>query len=97
RVPYSEAEQFYVALKKLGVPAKVIQYAGMPHGISGSWNQVHRMLNELRWLDTYLKPGKVSERSALSSRGAQRRGTYGASLVAGHCDGDGRSLVAALL
>jgi len=50
----------YVALKKNGVPAKVIQYANMPHSISGSWNQVHRMLNELHWLDTYLKPGKVS-------------------------------------
>ena len=56
RVPYSEAEQMYVALKKNGVPAKVIQYAGMPHSISGSWNVVHRMLNERRWLDTYLKP-----------------------------------------
>jgi dipeptidyl aminopeptidase/acylaminoacyl peptidase len=56
RVPYSEAEQMYVALKKNGVPAKVIQYAGMPHGISGSWNQIHRMLHELKWLNTYLKP-----------------------------------------
>jgi len=60
RVPYSEAEQMFVALKKNGVPAKVIQYANMPHSISGSWNQIHRMLNELRWLDRYLKPGKVS-------------------------------------
>jgi dipeptidyl aminopeptidase/acylaminoacyl peptidase len=55
RVPYSEAEQMYVALKKLGVPARMIQYAGQAHGIGGSWNNVHRMLNELRWLDTYLK------------------------------------------
>jgi dipeptidyl aminopeptidase/acylaminoacyl peptidase len=45
----------FVALKKLGVPTKMIQYAGMPHGISGSWNNVHRMMNELRWIDTYLK------------------------------------------
>ena len=60
RVPYSEAEQMYVALKKNGVPAKVIQYANMPHSISGSWNQVHRMINELHWLDKYLKAGKVS-------------------------------------
>jgi dipeptidyl aminopeptidase/acylaminoacyl peptidase len=57
RVPYSEAEQFFVALKKNGVPAKVIQYEGMYHGISGSWNSVHRMLVELEWLDRYLKPG----------------------------------------
>lgn len=58
RVPYSEAEQMFVALKKNGVPAKMIQYQGMPHGISGSWNQVHRMLNELRWLDRWVKGGK---------------------------------------
>jgi dipeptidyl aminopeptidase/acylaminoacyl peptidase len=56
RVPYSEAEQMYVALKKNGVPARVIQYAGQPHGIAGSWNNVHRMLNELHWIDKYLKP-----------------------------------------
>ena len=60
RVPYSEAEQMYVALKKNGVPAKIIQYQGMAHGITGSWNQIHRMVNELKWLDRYLKPGKVS-------------------------------------
>ena len=35
RVPFSEAQQMYVALKKNGVPAKMIQYAGMPHGICG--------------------------------------------------------------
>jgi dipeptidyl aminopeptidase/acylaminoacyl peptidase len=55
RVPYSEAEQMYVALKKNGVPAKVILYAGQAHGISGSWNVVHRMLNERAWLDQWLK------------------------------------------
>ena len=56
RVPYSEAEQMFVALKKNGIPAKVIQYQGMAHGITGSWNNVHRMINELRWIDTYLRP-----------------------------------------
>jgi dipeptidyl aminopeptidase/acylaminoacyl peptidase len=55
RVPYSEAQQMYVALKKNGVPAKMIEYAGMPHGITGNWNVVHRMINERRWLDTWLK------------------------------------------
>ena len=60
RVPYSEAEQMYVALKKNGVPAKMIQYEGMAHSISGGWNQVHRMLNELRWLDRWVKGGDAS-------------------------------------
>jgi hypothetical protein len=38
----------------------MIQYAGMAHGITGSWNQVHRMLNERRWLDQYLTPANAS-------------------------------------
>ena len=56
RVPYAEAEQFYFALKKNGVPAKIIMYEGQSHGIAGHWNNVHRMLNELRWFEQYLRP-----------------------------------------
>lgn len=55
RVPFSEAEQMYVALKKNGVPAKMIRYDGMPHAISGNWNVVHRMIVERRWLDQWMK------------------------------------------
>ena len=55
RVPYSEAEQMYVALKKNGVPARVIQYEGQPHGIRGSWNAVHRMMHELAWFEQWMK------------------------------------------
>lgn len=55
RVPYEEGEQMYFALRRQGVPAKMIQYAGQPHGISGHWNNIHRMLNELHWFDTYIK------------------------------------------
>ena len=55
RVPYEEGEQMYFALRRRGIPAKMIQYAGQPHGIGGHWNNVHRMLNELAWWKTYLK------------------------------------------
>jgi dipeptidyl aminopeptidase/acylaminoacyl peptidase len=55
RVPYEEGEQMYFALKRRGIPAKMIQYAGQPHGIAGHWNNVHRMINELKWWETYLK------------------------------------------
>ena len=55
RVPYEEGEQMYFALKRRGVPAKMIQYAGQPHGISGHWNNVHRLLNEVSWWDKYLR------------------------------------------
>jgi len=64
RVPYEEAEQMYFAIRRQGVPAKMIQYAGQPHGISGHWNNVHRMLNELKWFDTYIKGRPVSSTSA---------------------------------
>ncbi len=56
RVPYEEGEQMYFALKRRGVPAKMIQYKDMPHGIRGHWNNVHRMMHELRWWETYVKP-----------------------------------------
>jgi dipeptidyl aminopeptidase/acylaminoacyl peptidase len=55
RVPYEEGEQMYFALRRRGIPAKMIMYKGQPHGISGNWNNVHRMLNELAWWEQYLK------------------------------------------
>ena len=64
RVPYEEGEQMYFALKRRGIPAKMIRYADQPHGIAGHWNNVHRMLNELQWWETYLK----SSQSAVSSK-----------------------------
>ncbi|MEJ2538977.1 MAG: S9 family peptidase [Gemmatimonadota bacterium] len=56
RVPLEGAIQLYTSLKKQGVPAELIIYEGMAHGIRGHWNNVHRMMNELRWWETYLKP-----------------------------------------
>ncbi len=55
RVPYEEGEQMYFALRRRGVPAKMIQYAGQPHGIGGHWNNVHRMIHELQWWDRWLR------------------------------------------
>jgi dipeptidyl aminopeptidase/acylaminoacyl peptidase len=57
RVPLEGAIQLYTCLKKIGTPTRMIIYEGQAHGISGHWNNVHRMLNELRWWETYLKPG----------------------------------------
>jgi dipeptidyl aminopeptidase/acylaminoacyl peptidase len=56
RVPLEGAIQLYTCLKKLSVPTKMIIYEGQAHGISGHWNNVHRMMNELGWWETYLKP-----------------------------------------
>lgn len=56
RVPLSGAIQLYTCFKRQGVPAKLIIYEGMAHGIRGHWNNIHRMMHELRWWDTYLMP-----------------------------------------
>lgn len=56
RVPLEGAIQLYTSLKKQRVPAELIVYEGQAHGIRGHWNNVHRMMNELRWWETYLKP-----------------------------------------
>ena len=66
RVPLEGAIQLYTSLKKQRVPTELIIYDGMAHGIRGHWNNVHRMMNELRWWETYLKP--TSDR--LSSDGS---------------------------
>jgi dipeptidyl aminopeptidase/acylaminoacyl peptidase len=63
RVPFTEGEQMYFALRRRGVPAKMIQYAGQPHGIAGSWNNVHRMINELQWWEEYLKTEDRSQKT----------------------------------
>jgi dipeptidyl aminopeptidase/acylaminoacyl peptidase len=67
RVPFEEGEQMYFALRRRGVPAKMIMYKDQPHGIGGHWNNVHRMLNELAWWDRYLQP-----RTAPTTSGARR-------------------------
>ena len=85
--------QLYTSLKKQRVPAELIVYEGMPHSISGHWNNVHRMMNELRWWETYLKPVSrvlTSERRSKDcvpgSGGAvgdlRRIGTAGLTLLA---------------
>ena len=66
RVPLEGAIQLYTCLKKQQVPTKMIIYEGQSHGISGHWNNVHRMMNELRWWETYLKP--VTSVSLLPAR-----------------------------
>ncbi|MGH7562159.1 MAG: S9 family peptidase [Gemmatimonadales bacterium] len=73
RVPYEEAEQMYFALKRRGVPARMIVYAGQPHGIGGHWNNVHRMINELRWWKKYLTGKEQGTENGERGTGASGR------------------------
>lgn len=56
RVPLEGSIQLYTCLKKQRVPTRLIIYEGQAHGISGHWNNVHRIMHELGWWEQYLKP-----------------------------------------
>lgn len=55
RVPIEQGEQMYLALRKQGVPARMVRYPGMSHGGWTPWNTVHRYWEELRWWARYLR------------------------------------------
>ncbi|MEW6322262.1 MAG: S9 family peptidase [Acidobacteriota bacterium] len=64
RVPYEEGEQMYFALRRRGIPARMIQYADQPHSIGGHWNNVHRMMHELGWWERWLKSAPAAPTSS---------------------------------
>jgi dipeptidyl aminopeptidase/acylaminoacyl peptidase len=56
RVPISEAEQMYTALRKLRIPARMVRYPDSYHGGWNPWNTVHRYYEELKWWQRWLTP-----------------------------------------
>ena len=55
RVPVTQGYEYYRALKKLGVPVKMVVYPRMPHGpIEPKFTQ-HIMEEHLAWAEKYLK------------------------------------------
>jgi dipeptidyl aminopeptidase/acylaminoacyl peptidase len=55
RVPITEDEQMYTALKKRHVPAKFIRYPGNYHGGWPPWDMVHRYYQEVQWWKEFLQ------------------------------------------
>ncbi len=58
RCNQEQGEQFYVALKKLGVPAEFILFPGESHGLSRGGRtdrRIARLGHIQRWMDAYLK------------------------------------------
>jgi dipeptidyl aminopeptidase/acylaminoacyl peptidase len=60
RVPIEEAEQMYVALRKLRVPARMVRYPDTYHGGWTPWNTVHRYYEELKWMNRWLTASKTT-------------------------------------
>ena len=79
RVPLEGAIQLYTCLKKHRVPTEIVMYEGMPHGIRGHWNNVHRIIHELAWWETYLKPvgARATPDGLEEARGVEPPGRQG--------------------
>jgi dipeptidyl aminopeptidase/acylaminoacyl peptidase len=55
RVPIAQAEQFYRALRKRGVPVQFVRYPREGHGITEPNHQIDLVGRQLAWFDKYLK------------------------------------------
>ena len=55
RVPVTQGYEYYRALKKLGVPVKMVVYPRMPHGPIEPKFTLHIMQEHLEWAEKYLR------------------------------------------
>jgi dipeptidyl aminopeptidase/acylaminoacyl peptidase len=55
RVPVSQGYEYYRALKKLGVPVRMVVYPRMPHGPDEPKFTLHIMQEHLDWAEKYLR------------------------------------------
>jgi len=53
-VPITQAEEFYIALRKRGVPTRLVRYPNEGHGIRQPRHRRHYFEQILNWFDTYL-------------------------------------------
>jgi dipeptidyl aminopeptidase/acylaminoacyl peptidase len=56
-VPVSQAEEMYIALKKLGVESRLVQYVGEGHGWRPDLKPLNRydlLTRTVEWFDKYL-------------------------------------------
>lgn len=55
-VPITQAEEFYIGLKKMGVPARFVRYPNEGHGVRQPQHQAHYYEEILKWFGEYVKP-----------------------------------------
>lgn len=53
RCPPTQSEQFYVSLRKQGVPAKLVVYPGEHHNVSTPERAIHRLETIADWFETH--------------------------------------------
>ena len=62
RVPVGQGYEFYNALKRQGVDAKMVVYPRQPHGIQEPRLQLDAMKRNLEWFERWVKSRPVSLR-----------------------------------
>jgi dipeptidyl aminopeptidase/acylaminoacyl peptidase len=74
RVPITQAEQYYRALKKRGVETVFLRYPREGHGIQEPNHQIDLFQRQLEWFDSHLgiRREKPAETKAASASGAVR-------------------------
>jgi len=56
-VPITQAEEFFIALKKQGVPTRFVRYPNEGHGIRQPRHREHYYREILEWMEKYLLKG----------------------------------------
>jgi dipeptidyl aminopeptidase/acylaminoacyl peptidase len=68
RVPIAQAEQYYRALRKRGVPVVFLRFPREGHGITEPNHQIDLVTRQLGWFDRYVKSG-ASQAAGSSAKG----------------------------
>lgn len=54
-VPITQAEEFYIALRKMGVPTRFVRYPNEGHGVRQPQHREHYYQEIMNWFEKYLK------------------------------------------
>ncbi|MGB8192992.1 MAG: prolyl oligopeptidase family serine peptidase, partial [Chitinophagaceae bacterium] len=58
RVPFSQSKEFYLALKRRGVPVRLLALPRQPHGPTEPKMNLKAMQTNVEWFEKYLQPRK---------------------------------------
>jgi dipeptidyl aminopeptidase/acylaminoacyl peptidase len=58
RVPVSQSKEFYLALKRRNIPARLLVLPRQPHGPTEPKMVLKVMQTNVEWFEQYLKPTK---------------------------------------
>jgi dipeptidyl aminopeptidase/acylaminoacyl peptidase len=61
RVPLTQGYELYHAIKRQGVPAKMVVYPRQPHSIREPKLQLDAMWRNIEWFDQWLKPRETTD------------------------------------